>query len=73
MDKTTTEGSARGMSILPITTIAFPIMRGGAVPLKIFSGTWTEESLAQLSESSTTAAAQKIEFNRGQRCGLCPA
>jgi putative transposase len=46
---------------------------GGAVPLEIFSGTWTEESLARLSESSTTAAAQRIEFNRSQRCGLCPA
>jgi len=46
---------------------------GGAVPLEIFSGTWTEESRAQLSESSTTAAAQRIEFNRSKRCGLCPA
>ena len=46
---------------------------GGAVPLEVFSGTWTEESRARLSESSTTAAAQRIEFNRSQRCGLCPA
>jgi transposase InsO family protein len=46
---------------------------GGAVPLEVFSGTWTEKSRARLSESSTTAAAQRIEFNRSQRCGLCPA
>jgi transposase InsO family protein len=46
---------------------------GGAVPLEVFSGTWTEESRARLSESSTTAAAQRIEFNRSQRCGICPA
>jgi hypothetical protein len=46
---------------------------GGAVPLEIFSETWTKESRALLSESSTTAAAQRIEFNRSQRCGFCPA
>jgi putative transposase len=46
---------------------------GGAMPLEVFSGTWTEESRARLSESSTTAAAQRIEFNRSQRCGICPA
>jgi transposase InsO family protein len=46
---------------------------GGAVPLEVFSGTWTEESRARLSQLSTTAVAQRIEFNRNQRCGLCPA
>jgi transposase InsO family protein len=46
---------------------------GGAVPLEVFSGTWTEESRARLSELSTTAVAQRIEFNRSKRCGLCPA
>jgi hypothetical protein len=45
---------------------------GGAVSLEVFSGTWTEESRALLSELSTAAAAQRIGFNRSQRCGLCP-
>lgn len=46
---------------------------GGAVPLEVFYGTWTEESQALLSEESTVAATQRINFNRSQRCGICPA
>jgi hypothetical protein len=46
---------------------------GGALPLEVFSGTWTEESQALLSEGSTAAAAKRIKFNRSRRCGICPA
>jgi hypothetical protein len=46
---------------------------GGAVPLEVFSGTWTEKSKLLLTEVSAKATLQKIEFNRTQKCGLCPA
>jgi transposase InsO family protein len=46
---------------------------GGAVPLEVFSGTWTQKSKLLLAESSATATLQRIEFNRCQRCGLYPA
>ena len=46
---------------------------GGAVPLEVFSGTWTQESQLLLAEASATATLQRIEFNRTQKCGLCPA
>ncbi|RPH40487.1 MAG: hypothetical protein EHM87_22035 [Burkholderiales bacterium] len=46
---------------------------GGAVPLEVFSGTWTQESQLLLAEASATATFQRIEFNRTQKCGLCPA
>ncbi|RPH40488.1 MAG: transposase [Burkholderiales bacterium] len=46
---------------------------GGAVPLEVFSGTWTQKSQLLLAEASTTATLQRIEFNRTQKCGLCPA
>ncbi|MEY4064041.1 MAG: hypothetical protein RIR26_249 [Pseudomonadota bacterium] len=46
---------------------------GGAVPLEIYSGTWTEESRTLLLEGSIAAATQRIDFNRSQRCGICPA
>jgi hypothetical protein len=46
---------------------------GGAVPLEVFSGTWTEKSKLLLTEVSATATLQKIELNRTQKCGLCPA
>ena len=46
---------------------------GGAVPLEVFSGTWTEKSKLLLTEISAKATLQRIEFNRTQKCGLCPA
>jgi hypothetical protein len=46
---------------------------GGAVPLEVFSGTWTQESQLLLAEAAATATLQRIEFNHTQKCGLCPA
>ena len=46
---------------------------GGAVPLEVFSGTWTEKSKLLLTEVSAAATLQRIEFNRTQKYGLCPA
>jgi transposase InsO family protein len=46
---------------------------GGAMPLEVFSGTWTQESHLLLAEDAAKATLQRIEFNRTQKCGLCPA
>jgi transposase InsO family protein len=46
---------------------------GGAMPLEVFSGTWTQESHLLLAEDAAKATLQRIEFNRTQNCGLCPA
>ena len=46
---------------------------GGAVPLEVFSGTWTQESQLLLAEPAAIATFQRLEFNHSQKCGLCPA
>lgn len=46
---------------------------GGAMPLEVFSGTWTQESQLLLAEAAAMATFQRLEFNRSQKCGLCPA
>ena len=46
---------------------------GGAMPLEVFSGTWTQESQLLLAEAASIATFQRLEFNRSQKCGLCPA
>ena len=45
----------------------------GAAPFEVYSGTWTQESQLLLAEDTAKATLQRIEFNRTQKCGLCPA
>jgi len=45
---------------------------GGAVPFEVYSGIWTIESKLSLVQSCSHAKTERIEFNRSQKCGLCP-
>ncbi len=46
---------------------------GGALPLEVFSGTWTKESQSLLTESCAAARTARVEFNQCLRYRFCPA
>ena len=44
----------------------------GAIPIEVYSGTWTTESQLQLTQACATAKNARVNLNRSLGCGLCP-
>ena len=46
---------------------------GGATPLQVASGSWSDEQVISLKESTQKARKQRIQTNRNLHCGVCLA